>query len=86
MQEPEVESTNLSKTDCISIIYLVSHPKDSWPTASALSLLIHRSFPIDRLILWSFLQLNFLFIAGDKIEKNETGWACGAYGCGEGSI
>ena len=51
MQEPEVESTNLSKTDCISIIYLVSHPKDSWPTASALSLLIHRSFPIDRLIL-----------------------------------
>jgi len=21
---------------------------------------------------------------GDKIEKNEVGWACGAYGCGEG--
>jgi len=20
---------------------------------------------------------------GDKIEKNEVGWACGAYGCGE---
>jgi len=23
---------------------------------------------------------------GDKIEKNEMGWACGAYGCGEGCI
>jgi len=22
--------------------------------------------------------------AGDKIEKNEMGWACGAYGLGEG--
>ena len=21
---------------------------------------------------------------GDKIEMNEMGWACGAYGCGEG--
>jgi len=25
-----------------------------------------------------------LYCAGDKIEKNEMGWACGAYGCGEG--
>ena len=24
------------------------------------------------------------YCAGDKIEKNEMGWACGAYGCGEG--
>ena len=24
--------------------------------------------------------------AGDKIEKNEMGWACGAYGCGEGGV
>ena len=24
--------------------------------------------------------------AGDKIEKNEMGWACGAYGRGEGSV
>jgi len=23
---------------------------------------------------------------GDKIEKNEMGWACGAYGCGEGCV
>jgi len=31
--------------------------------------------------------VNVLFIqycAGDKIEKNEMGWACGAYGRGEG--
>jgi len=34
--------------------------------------------------------LNDLFVlltqycAGDKIEKNEMGWACGAYGWGEG--
>ena len=25
-----------------------------------------------------------LYCAGDKIEKNEMGWACGAYGWGEG--
>ena len=24
------------------------------------------------------------YCAGDKIEKNEMGWACGAYVCGEG--
>ena len=24
------------------------------------------------------------YCAGDKIEKNEMGWACGAYGGGEG--
>ena len=24
------------------------------------------------------------YCAGDKIEKNEMGWACGAYGWGEG--
>ena len=24
--------------------------------------------------------------AGDKIEKNEMGWACGAYGWGEGCV
>ena len=23
---------------------------------------------------------------GNKIEKNEMGWACGAYGCGEGGV
>jgi len=23
---------------------------------------------------------------GDKIEKNEMGWACGAYGGGEGGV
>ena len=23
------------------------------------------------------------YCAGGKIEKNEMGWACGAYGCGE---
>ena len=26
------------------------------------------------------------YCAGDKIEKNEMGWACGAYGCGEGVV
>ena len=25
------------------------------------------------------------YCAGDKIEKNEMGWACGAYGWGEGA-
>jgi len=24
------------------------------------------------------------YCAGDKIEKNEMDWACGAYGCSEG--
>ena len=24
------------------------------------------------------------YCAGDKIERNEMGWACAAYGCGEG--
>jgi len=28
----------------------------------------------------------FVNIAGDKIEKNEMGWACGAYGWGEGGV
>jgi len=26
------------------------------------------------------------YFAGDKMEKNEMGWACGAYGCGEGGV
>ena len=26
------------------------------------------------------------YCAGDKIEKNEMGWACGAYGCGKGGV
>jgi hypothetical protein len=26
------------------------------------------------------------YCAGDKIEKNEMGWACGAYGWGEGVV
>ena len=26
------------------------------------------------------------YCAGDKMEKNETGWACGAYGPGEGVV
>ena len=26
------------------------------------------------------------YCAGDKIEKNEMGWACGAYGRGEGGL
>ena len=25
------------------------------------------------------------YCAGDKLEKNEVGWACGAYGRGEGA-
>ena len=28
----------------------------------------------------------FLHFAGDKIEKNEMGRACGAYGGGEGGV
>jgi len=27
-----------------------------------------------------------LKFTGDKIEKNEMGWACGAYGSGEGGV
>ena len=26
------------------------------------------------------------YCAGDKIEKNEMGWACGAYGWGQGGV
>ena len=26
------------------------------------------------------------YCAGDKIEKNEMGWACGAYGWGEEAV
>ena len=26
------------------------------------------------------LKFKFIYCAGDKIEKNEMGWACGAYG------
>ena len=26
------------------------------------------------------------YCAGDKIEKNEMGWACDACGCGEGGV
>ena len=33
---------------------------------------------------WSILLTQYC--AGDKIEKNEMGWACGAYGWGEGGV
>ena len=26
------------------------------------------------------------YCAGDKIKKNEMGWACGSYGGGEGGV
>ena len=35
-------------------------------------------------------ELNGLYFspncAGDKIKKNEMGWACGSYGGGEGGV
>jgi len=33
---------------------------------------------------WSVLLTQYC--AGDKVEKNEMGWACGAYGWGEGGV
>ena len=39
---------------------------------------------IHLMILWSVLLTQYC--AGDKIEKNEMGWACGAYGWGEGGV
>jgi len=30
-------------------------------------------------VLWSTLLVNLIFDVGDKMEKNEMGWACGAY-------
>ena len=30
--------------------------------------------------------LFIMYTAGDKIEKNEMGWACGSYGGGEGGV
>ena len=33
---------------------------------------------------WSILLTQYF--AGDKIEKNEMGWACGSYGGGEGGV
>ena len=42
------------------------------------------------LLLLSLSPLCSVFIhvygAGDKIEKNEMGWACGSYGGGEGGV
>ena len=35
-------------------------------------------------IKWSVLLTQYC--VGDNIEKNEMGWACGAYGWGEGSV
>ena len=40
---------------------------------------------IDLLIAIRFVLLT-QYCAGDKIEKNEMGWACGAYGWGEGGV
>ena len=38
----------------------------------------------ENLILLYWFVLLTQHCAGDKIEKNETGWACGAYGWGKG--
>jgi len=35
------------------------------------------------MLLYVFLTQ---YCAGDKIEKNEMGWECGAYGWGEGGV
>ena len=38
-------------------------------------------------ILWKYFQWDLTqYCAGDKIEKNEMGWACGTYGKGEGGV
>jgi len=34
----------------------------------------------DLIHLTIFYNLYILLYSGDKIEKNEMGWACGAYG------
>ena len=31
-------------------------------------------------------KINISYCAGDKIERNKMGWACGAYGLGEGGV
>jgi len=32
------------------------------------------------------MEKNEIGLAGDKMEKNEMGWACGTYGWGEGGV
>ena len=50
------------------------------------------SLHFTRFIRKMFPYLNHLmedvtqYCEGDKIEKNEMGWACGAYGEGEGGV
>ena len=38
------------------------------------------------LILFVTSVLLTQYCAGDNIEKNEMGWACGAYGWGDGGL
>ena len=44
---------------------------------------VHWSCYINLKCPWSVLLTQYC--AGDKIEKNEMGWACGTYGWGEGA-
>ena len=39
-------------------------------------------------LLSKFYALHIIiqYCAGNKTEKNEMGWTCGAYGCGEGCV
>jgi hypothetical protein len=36
--------------------------------------------------MWNFATVIGISCAGDKIEKNEMGRACGTYGGGEGGV
>ena len=52
---------------------------------------IDNAFNLQDLVLKGLVKIiGFVLLtqycAGDKIEKNEMGWACGAYGCGEGGV
>ena len=50
------------------------------PVSKIWAILLHWTGKVLRTIMLLLTQ----YCAGDKIEKNEMGWACGAYGWGEG--
>ena len=69
------KAISITYSECVSVTFVILH-KQRMRRVILLS--------VTCLTLLNFSTLFHIKTAGDKIEKNEMGWACGAYGWGEG--
>jgi len=70
--QPGLDNNQICNTVVMVVTYRTKQIIITWPLITCVKILISHL----RLAFCNITQ----YCAGDKIEKNEMGWACGAYG------